>query len=120
MIDCPTFDNCKTDNDCGDLINNFIHDNDNVNEFFYPQLLKNGAFRFSDDESINCFIEMERERLCNLEWNNSSYMLNKGININETNNEFNKREAFETEFWKIIQTKINLIIDYELKKINII
>jgi len=117
MISYPNFSDCESNQQCNDLIIDFVNKNKDLNEFFYPKLYKAGAFRYTTDEfEINTFIDMERERLTNIEY--EKYISNIKANKNETNEELLKRENFESEIYKIIQKKTDILINYELSRMK--
>jgi hypothetical protein len=120
MLSYPNFENCTTKNDYISLINKFIEENKDSYEFFYPGLLKAGAFIWDKDgENHYFFICNEKDRLYNIEWENSGYILNKtDENYTETEEEFKEREIFEEEFFDLIKQKVDKLIDYQLNKLK--
>ena len=119
MLSYPNFENCTTENDYTSLINKFVEENKNSYVFFYPELLKAGAFIWDKNgETDYFFISNERNRLYNIEWENYSYILNNPIDQSETEEEFIEREIFEEDFFDLIKQKVDKIINYQLNKLK--
>ncbi len=117
MLSIPSFKNCITYEDCGLLIEKLIEKYKDENTFLYPLFKKAGAFKFDTDGwGEISFVEMERERLEEIYWNNSTCVLNRDFSKNETEEEFREREAEEERVMKDIRSKVNDIINSQLEK----
>ena len=117
MITSPDFGACFNNDDCGLLIANFIEEHKDEDTFFYPLLQMAGAFQFDTDGwGEICFVEMERQRLEELYWNNNEYVSNRDFSKHETDEEFRAREAEETRLMAEIRSKVKSIIDDKLAK----